>query len=210
MIIQGKVTVNDRTAAIGESADPEKDIICVDGERIRVEKKYYYMLYKPANYVVSMADEYGRRTVMSLVRSPVRVFPVGRLDRDTEGLLLFTNDGKLANCLTHPSFEVEKEYIATLKSDLKKEDVDKLRKGFVIDRRKLLVKNLLLLDRNKIKLSIHEGRKHIVKRLFWRLGYQVCRLVRTRVGPLVLHGISSGHFRQLSQQEVADLKRLCQ
>lgn len=209
LIKEGRVKVNDRIATIGESADPDKDSIRVDNERIRLEKKVYLMLNKPKDYIVSVSDEYGRRTVMQLVPARERLFPVGRLDRDAEGLLLMTNDGNLANCLMHPRFEVEKEYYVTLATEIKKEDVEKLRSGFVIDRRKVIPKAKLL-DRNKLTLSIHEGRKHIVKRLFWRLGYRVTRLQRVRIGPLILSGISSGHYRQLSSQELENLWKLCQ
>lgn len=208
LIRQGSVKVNDKLAVIGESADPETDVIRVDGEKIHLEKKVYFMLYKPKDYIVSARDEFGRRTVMQLVPVGERIFPVGRLDRDAEGLLLMTNDGALANRLTHPRFEVDKEYYVTLSSEIKQKDVERLKNGIIIDGRKVapVVK---VLDRNKVSVSIHEGRKHIVKRLFWKLGYQVSRLVRTRMGPLVLRGISSGHYRKLSLQELEALKKLC-
>ena len=211
LIRQGHVSVNGVIPTLGDSADLEKDDIRVEDEKIRVEKKVYFMLYKPAGYVTSREDEFGRKTIFDILRVKERVFPVGRLDRDAEGLLLLTNDGWLANCLMHPRYEVEKEYFVTVTGEVREDDIERLKKrGIVIERKKVNIRWVKKLDRKKIAITIHEGRKHIVKKLFTRLGYRVIHLLRVRLGPLKLSGVAPGNYRTLTKTELQELTQFCQ
>ncbi len=205
LIVQGRVRVNGRVAKLGESADAEKDKITVDGRLVVLEKKVYIMLHKPRGFVTTVTEKFGMRTVMDLVRVPQRVFPVGRLDRDTEGLLLFTNDGDFANRLTHPSFEVIKEYFVVLDKPLPEEVLERLRHGVVVDNRKVKFSGLDVSGK-EVVLRIHEGRKHIVRRIFERLDLRVVRLVRTRFGSLSLGSLPAGKWRFLSSIELSKLR----
>ncbi len=206
LIRQGQVSVNGTVAKLGDSADIEQDDVRVDDEQISAEKKVYLMLYKPAGYVTSQEDEFGRKTVFDLIHVKERVFSVGRLDRDAEGLLLLTNDGWLANCFMHPRYEVEKEYFVTFTGEVRDDDIERLRKrGIVIERKKVNIQWIKKLDRKKIAITIHEGRKHIVKKLFSRLGYHVVHLIRVRLGPLKLSGVAPGKYRMLTKTELQNI-----
>jgi len=209
LIANGRVLVNKKVIKLGDKADPDKDKIIVNGRAIVLEKKVYIMLNKPKDYVTTVSEEYCMKTVMDLVKVPERVFPVGRLDKNTEGLLLFTNDGDLANKLTHPRYEVEKEYFVLLDRVLSERKMEELKGGIVIDDKKV---NLSGIDvsGNKVILKIREGRKHVVRRLFEQLGFFVKRLVRTRVACLELGDLRPGKWRFLTEIELRRLlpKRL--
>ncbi|MCX6708071.1 MAG: pseudouridine synthase [Candidatus Woesearchaeota archaeon] len=209
LIANGRVLVNKKVIKLGDKADPDKDKIIVNGRAIVLEKKVYIMLNKPKDYVTTVSEEYCMKTVMDLVKVPERVFPVGRLDKNTEGLLLFTNDGDLANKLTHPRYEVEKEYFVLLDRVLSERKMEELKGGIVIDDKKV---NLSGIDvsGNKVILKIREGRKHVVRRLFEQLGFFVKRLVRTRVASLELGDLRPGKWRFLTEIELRRLlpKRL--
>jgi 23S rRNA pseudouridine2605 synthase len=206
LIAQGKVAVNGRTISLGDHADPAKDAITVAGRRVQLEEKAYLLLHKPPGFVTTVSEPFGMRTVMELVRVPQRVYPVGRLDIDAEGLLLLMNDGTLAHRLTHPRFEMEKEYEAVLGAPLTSDAIASLRKGVRIDGRLVQVHRLAIEGRTAW-VRLHEGRKHIVKRLFAKLGYRVRRLKRTALGPLQLGSLSQGTWRPLTQREVEMLRR---
>lgn len=206
LIKAGRVKVNGKIVEIGSTADPNKDKISVDDKSIVLEKKVYIVLNKPRGFVTTVSEQHGMKTVRDLVKIKERVFPVGRLDKETRGLLLLTNDGDFANKLTHPSFEIKKEYIATLDKPFSKESFEKLRKGVKVEGRKVDVKDIAV-NGKKVTLKIHEGRKHIVRKLFFHLGYRVVDLQRARVGNLGLSGLKEGEWRNLTPNELNILKK---
>lgn len=205
LILQGRVRVNGAVAALGQKADELKDNIVVDGYPIGAERRRYILLYKPAGYVTTTEDKFAKKKVTDLVDVPEKVYPVGRLDVDAEGLLLLTNDGGFANRLMHPRFEVEKAYVVKLRDKLRQEDVEKIQRGVYIDGRRVSAR-VKLLQKNIAELTIHEGRHKIVKRLFGSLGNYVIRITRTRIGGLGIGRLKPGMWRELSAEEV---KMLC-
>ena len=204
-IQQGRVAVNSKTIKLGDKADIS-DNITFDGKPIMRPEKIVIMLNKPAGFVTTVSETHGMKTIFDLVKVPERVFPIGRLDKNTEGLLLLTNDGELANKLTHPRYEVQKEYYAVLDKTIRKETIDKLKRGVEIDGR--TVKLLSLSVKNKeATLTIHEGRKHIVRRLFEEVGLKVTRLMRNRIAGLTLGELPRGKWRKLTLEDVKRLNK---
>ncbi len=207
MIAAGRVRVNGRTASLGDRADPERDEISVDGVPVDpgVEKKYL-LLNKPAGYVTTARDTRGRPTVMDLVRGEGRVFPVGRLDMDTRGLLLLTNDGYLAYRVMHPSFGVEKTYLVTAEGRLGRRGLARLREGVELEEGVTAPARVRVLEneggRCVLEMTIHEGRKRQVRRMCAAVGLKVIDLVRIRLGHLDLRGVEEGGYRILSYREV--------
>ena len=207
----GRVTVNGLTARIGDSADPETDAILVDGRALpSAEKKVYIMLNKPRGIVTSLRDEKGRRDVSELVSGiPERLYPVGRLDLDSEGLLLMTNDGELANRLMHPSHEVEKCYRTWVKGENAAEKAALLRRpmeidGCIVGPAKVEVLETLP-DGAVLEITIHEGRNRQVRKMCQQSGLTVTRLCRVREGKLRLGRLKSGQWRYLTAQELREL-----
>jgi 23S rRNA pseudouridine2605 synthase len=208
LIDRGRVRVNGERAVLGRRVDPESDVIEVDGAQIGVRAGLvHYLLNKPTGVITTAADTHGRPTVTELVPAEPRVFPVGRLDADTEGLLLLTNDGDLAHRLTHPSFGVDKEYLAEVDGTPSRGAVRQLREGVVLDDGLTAPAKVSVLEGNVLRLTIHEGRNRQVRRMCEAVGHPVRRLVRTRIGPLVDHTLQPGQWRQLSQDEVRALER---
>ena len=207
LIEQGKVAVNGTFATLGMSADPAKDKITVDGARIKLEQKVYIMLNKPQGYVSTVSEPFGMRTILSLVPVSERVFPIGRLDRDSEGLIILTNDGDLANRIMHPRYTIDKEYLVKLHAPLDDERESKLKKGLVIEGIRVVPTQFQVEEENVVRIAIHEGRKHIIRRIFERVGFRVIRLKRVRIGPLTLRGAKRGKWRYLDDDEVGALKR---
>ncbi|MEM4239933.1 MAG: pseudouridine synthase [Candidatus Woesearchaeota archaeon] len=209
LIAEGRVAVNGRIAKLGDKADPEKDDIRVDGERVaKKEAKKYYAVNKPRGVVSTVTDPFGRVTVAQLVPQEARLFPVGRLDRDAEGLVLMTNDGRIANILMHPRYETPKTYSATLARDISQKDFRRLKKGVRIGWRRVVPEKAVVHTPRNVEITIHEGRKHIVKIIFKKLGYTVTRLKRTKIGNIILGTLPSGACRELSSAELAGLERL--
>jgi 23S rRNA pseudouridine2605 synthase len=207
LIEEGRVTMNGKLVTLGQSADPDKDKIVVDGKSIAAERKVYLLLNKPVNVVTSLDDPMGRKTVRDIIDIPERVFPVGRLDRNASGLILLTNDGEVANRMMHPRYETPKTYIATLSTPVTPSLLERLEKGVVVDERKVVVAAPEQLGTSQVKLSIHEGRKHIVKKLFVKLGTHVDALARVALGPLQIGTLKSGQSRKLTDEEVRQLRR---
>ncbi|MBN1644494.1 rRNA pseudouridine synthase [Candidatus Woesearchaeota archaeon] len=201
IIKQGRVMVNGKVAKVGDIAY-EKDRIIVDGKPIEKKKKTYTMMNKPIGFVTTVSEGHGMRTVMQLIKLKERLFPVGRLDKNTEGLLLITNDGELANKLTHPSHKIWKKYEAWLSRPFK--DAEKLKKGIIVGGIKANIKLKTVQGRTVI-LEIHEGRKHIVRKIFGKLGYNVTKLRRTQIGPLKLGKLAKGTWRYLKEYELRGL-----
>ena len=206
-ILEGRVKVNGLTVQLGTKADPERDEITVDGIPLpRNEKRVWLMLNKPRGYVTTLSDEKGRKTAAELVAGcGVRVWPVGRLDLDSEGLLLFTNDGEGTNYLLHPGHEVEKEYHVTVEGDIEAA-LPLLRGPMELDGEPLAPAGVELLPGgNKLSVTIHQGKNRQVRRMCAAAGLTVKRLRRVREGSLGLGGLPSGKWRQLSEREVRDL-----
>ncbi len=206
LIEAGRVRVNGSTAVLGRRVDPEHDRVEVDGVPVGVRPGLvHYVLNKPRGVVSTSEDPQGRPTVVALVPSEPRVFPVGRLDADTEGLLLLTNDGELAHRLTHPSFGVEKEYLAEVEGTPSPGSLRRLREGVVLDDGLTAPARVSLPAPNLVRISIHEGRNRQVRRMCDAVGHPVVRLVRTRIGPLAERELRPGQWRSLSTSEVRDL-----
>lgn len=208
----GRVTVNGRKAQLGEKADPERDDIRVDGRPLRApEERTYLMLYKPRGFVTTLSDEKGRRTVADLIKGcGARVWPVGRLDLDSEGLLLLTDDGALTHQLLHPSHEVEKEYHVWVTGDVER-GIPVLRGPLELDGVPLHPARVRFLRREKgesvLSVTIHEGRNRQVRRMCALAGLEVRRLCRVREGEVLLGDLLPGRWRKLTPSELDALCR---
>jgi len=219
LILQGRVSVNGTTVRqLGTKADPSVDDIKVDGRRIKTEqRKRYVLLNKPRGYITTRSDPQGRPTVMDLVKGVKEyIYPVGRLDYDSEGLLLLTNDGELAARLTHPRHEVEKVYEARVKGVPDDRTLDRLARGVPIEGRRTAPARIRASEpfvkgsgeQTIVEIAIHEGRQRQVRNMFDAVGHPVVRLKRVRIGPIEDPHIPVGHWRDLTPQEVAKLARL--
>jgi 23S rRNA pseudouridine2605 synthase len=207
LIADGRVTVDGEVAELGRRVDIERDRIEVDGVPVSVRPGLvHYLLNKPTGVITTADDPQGRPTVVDLVPTEPRVFPVGRLDMDTEGLLLLTNDGDLAHRLTHPSFGVEKEYLAEVEGEPGRAAMRRLRDGVELDDGPTAPAKASLLAPNMVKLTIHEGRNRQVRRMCDAVGHPVTRLVRTRIGPLAERRLKPGQWRELTLDEVRALE----
>jgi pseudouridine synthase len=219
LINEGRVSINgEQVVQISVKVNPETDVIEVDGQRVKpVDRMHYILLNKPAGYVTTKKDELGRVTVMDIL--PEKYFrdgvsPVGRLDKDTEGLLLLTNDGELANRLTHPRFKVEKEYHVDLDKPLKSTDASKIKRGIFIHQVKSRTApceiEYLNKDKTRVKMTIAEGKKRQIRYTFEKFGYTVVNLKRTALGPLRIEGVNRGSHRSLRPAEVKELKKFAE
>ena len=208
LIAEGRVTVDGEVAVLGRRVDVETALIELDGAPIGVRPDLvHYLLNKPAGMVTTADDPQGRPTVVGLVPAEPRVFPVGRLDVDTEGLLLLTNDGELAHRLTHPSFGVEKEYVAELEGSPSRAALRRLREGVELDDGTTAPARAALLEPSVVRLTVHEGRNRQVRRMCDAVGHPVVRLIRTRIGPLADRSLAPGAWRELTGDEVRSLQR---
>lgn len=213
MIADGLVQVNGQTVREMGIIVTENDRVAVRGQVITPEQeKHYIVYYKPVGEVCTVSDPEGRRTVMDAFRDfPCRLYPVGRLDYDSEGLLILTNDGDLAAYLTHPSHEVEKSYIARVSLSLEQEAIQKLCRGVWVDGRKTAPAKVRVLRRDAfstdILITIHEGRNRQIRKMVESVGHQVVRLKRVRYGSIELGDMPRGTFRELTREEVESLKK---
>lgn len=208
IISQGRVCVNGESVDyMGCEVNPDKDTVTLDGEEIRPEaKKFYIILNKPKGYVTTVKDEFNRPTVMELVKDVhARIYPVGRLDYDTSGLLIMTNDGEFANILTHPSHSVDKGYIAALNTMPSADAIKRLREGIELDGKLTAPARVEILKPLKrsceIKITIHEGRNRQVRRMFEAVGAEVVSLKRISVGGVTLGNLPEGKWRRLNDAE---------
>ena len=208
LIEEGRVKVNGKTIQLGNKADVEKDDIFVDGKRIPKQIKVYLKLNKPPEVETTLA-EVRHRTIAEYLPKNTRVYPVGRLDYDTEGLLLCTNDGELANLIMHPRYELEKTYEAYLDGPLTEEEEAQLKGRLVLDDGPVHGARIKILDeeRRLVEITIHEGRNKIVKRMCKAVGHYVRKLKRVRIGPLTLGKLQRGKTIPLTKQEVALLRK---
>lgn len=213
-IEQGKIKVNGRPASLGQKINPNRDVVTIDGERVYFQKssqKYYIMLHKPRGYVTTMSDELGRKCVAELVEDvPERVYPIGRLDKDSEGMLLFTNDGDFANLIMHPSHHVSKTYRVTVRPDISDAQVIQLSTGVVIDGKKTSPAHVTVLERAPgrvvLQVVIYEGRNRQVRKMCEAVGLEVARLKRTAIGPLKLGMLAPGKWRELRPGEIGMIR----
>ena len=208
LIEDGRVRVNGEVAVLGRRVEPDSDLVEVDGAAIGVRPGLvHYLLNKPTGVVTTAEDPQGRPTVVDLVPDEPRVFPVGRLDLDTEGLLLLTNDGELTHRLTHPSFGVDKEYVAHVVGAPTRAELRVLREGVELDDGPTAPAQVALVAPEVIRIVIHEGRNRQVRRMCEAIGHPVQRLVRTRIGPLADRRLKPGQWRPLTVEEVRALER---
>lgn len=218
LIERGKVKVNGHPASLGDKVDPRYDLVTVSGEKIvpaRNSENVYIMMNKPRGYVTTMSDEMGRKCVAQLVQDiDARIYPVGRLDKDSEGLLLFTNDGEFANMMTHPSMHISKTYRVSVKPMADEAQLVELSSGVVIDGKKTMPASVQLMSegdgRSVLQITIHEGRNRQIRKMCEAVGLETVRLKRISVGSLKLGSLSAGEYRELRKEEVAALKRSAQ
>lgn len=212
MIAGGRVTVNGRPARLGQKVDPTKDEVQVDGSRVPLQTDLvWYVVNKPTGVVSTASDPEGRPTVVELVDAPARVWPVGRLDIDSEGLVLLTNDGDLTHRLTHPSFEVPKTYLVEVSGGLGDQAIRRLLKGVELEDGPASATRVQVVDRRPggtlVEVTITQGRNRQVRRMFEAVGSRVLRLVRVSLGPLMLGRLKPGRARRLGPEEVRTLYR---
>lgn len=209
LIAERRVTVNGEVAELGRRVDPERDEVVVDGVPIGVRPGLvHYVLNKPAGVVTTAFDPQGRPTVVELVPPEPRVFPVGRLDLDTEGLLLMTNDGDLANRIAHPSHGVPKEYLAEVERQPSRATLRRLREGVDLTDGTTAPAQASLVAPTLVRLVIHEGRNRQVRRMLDTVGHPVVRLIRTRIGPISDQRLAPGRWRSLTNEELRSLERV--
>ena len=212
MILAGRVACNGSVCALGDTADPDVDLITVDGQPLPGEAEHIYiMLHKPRGFVTTLSDEKGRKNAAQLVADcGARVYPVGRLDMDSEGLLLFTNDGAFANAMMHPRGEVDKTYRVTV-NGYTDQALEKLKQPIVLDGYRIRPPKIQFLSARdtsaQLLVTIHEGRNRQVRRMCAAAGMQVQRLVRISEGPLVLGDLPRGKWRRLTADECSLLKK---
>jgi 23S rRNA pseudouridine2605 synthase len=214
LISAGEIIVNGvKVLELGTKVNPDEDKILYQGVPIFLSKEFeYYILYKPTGVISTCEDTHDRKTVLDIVKTDSRLYPVGRLDYESSGLLILTNDGELTNKITHPSYEIEKEYIATVKIGISKEDIKRLKTGVYIDGNKTSPAKIRIIseDKNAVKLSfiIHEGRNRQIRKMVEAVGSRVYELNRVRLGNLTLKGLKIGEYRRLTPEEIKYLKEI--
>ena len=211
LIMAGRVKVNGKPASIGDKIDPNRDTVVVAGKKIKKTKKNtYIMLHKPRGFITTLSDEMGRKCVAQLVEDVgTRVYPVGRLDRDSEGLLLLTDDGEFANALTHPTHHVPKTYRVTVRPTITEEQITALTTGIEIDGRMTMPSEVRVIEKKEgrvvLEIIIYEGRNRQIRKMCDSLGLEVARLKRTQIGSVKLGMLQTGEWRDLTPDEVEKL-----
>jgi 23S rRNA pseudouridine2605 synthase len=208
LIVDGRVRINGKVASeLGVRVDPQKDRVEVDGKRIRSARYEWYAVHKPRGYISTRSDPEGRPTLYELVPEALqKLFYVGRLDFNSEGLVLLTNDGDVAHRLMHPSFRIDREYDVELAEDIESDALDRLRRGVELEDGFAQPETVRRKTGNRIIITMREGRNHEVRRMFKAVGHDVRRLRRTRYGPIRLNDLESGGYRPLDEKEVANLR----
>lgn len=211
LIADGKVKVNGKVASIGDKINPKKDSVTVSGKKIVKRKEFtYILLHKPRGFITTMSDEMDRKCVAELIKDvPVRVYPVGRLDRDSEGMLLFTNDGEFANAMTHPTKHVPKTYRVTVRPSISEDQITQLTTGVIIDDRKTAPAQVRVVTKEEgrvvLEIILYEGRNRQIRKMCEAVGLEVARLKRTAIGSIKLGMLKQGAWRELSDEEVRKL-----
>ena len=211
LIDQGKVKVNGRVAMIGDKIDPKKDTVTVNGKKIVKTKTFtYVVLHKPRGFITTMNDEMDRKCVAELIKDvPGRVYPVGRLDRDSEGMLLFTNDGAFANAMTHPTKHVPKTYRVTVRPSINEDQITALTQGVIIEERKTAPAEVRVISKEEgrvvLEIILYEGRNRQIRKMCEEVGLEVARLKRTAIGSIKLGMLKQGAWRNLTEDEVRKL-----
>ena len=214
IIAEGRVKVNGKIVKQGTEINEYADSITVDGKKVSLAKKYeYYVMNKPKGYVCTVKDDKGRKTVMDLMpKNTARLFPVGRLDYDSEGMLIFTNDGDLANRLTHPSNEIPKTYLVKTEGETPDKAVEKIRNGVMVDGKMTKKCSVKVIETcknyTKLHVTITEGRNREIRKMFESVGKNVDFLKRIKIGDLPLRGLNRGEVRKLTAEEVEYLKNV--
>lgn len=213
LIFAGRVTVNMKTVTEpGTKVNPEKDVVKVDGEKVKPQSEYIYVvLFKPRGYVTTTHDEKGRPTVMDLIGLNTRLYPIGRLDYDTDGVLLLTNDGEFANSMMHPRHKIFKTYFAKLDKPIESHDVKKLKEGVMLDGKPTSRAKVRIIPNSaeqNIWISIHEGRNRQVRRMLEQLGYVVQRLKRVEYARIGLDDLKPGEWRYMTPEEIETARKL--
>ncbi len=209
LITEGKVTINGRVCTVLATDVSPSDHVKVGSKLLRVDPPTYVALHKPRGYVTTLDDEFGRRSIDDLLpRNWPRLFHVGRLDKDSEGLLLLTNDGDLSQQLTHPKHKIEKEYEVLLDKPFNTDLVDKLRKGIVLEQGRGKIERLQIVKPNHVRVVLAQGLKRQIRLMFAAIGYEVLRLCRTRVGPIRLGELPVGGYRLLTTRELHLLQEM--
>ncbi len=215
LILQKRITINGKVIdTLGSKADPLKDSVKVDGKRItRFQRKLTLLLNKPRNYVSTVEDPQGRPTVMDLCKEvDAKIYPVGRLDFDAEGLLLLTNDGEIANILSHPRFEIPRTYLVKVTGVPDEKDLTRLKRGVMLeDGRARVLSCEVMTQKEKhswVRVAVSEGRNHLIKRLFSAVGHRVLKLKRVAYGPFELGSLPIGRFRRISGEEEEKIRKL--
>lgn len=210
-ILKGKVVVNGvKVTELGTKVS-EKDEIVIDGNTLAYEEKEYHVLYKPRGIISSTKDDKDRKTVIDFFPSNKRLYPIGRLDYDTTGVILVTNDGEFANLMMHPKSNIQKTYIAKLEGIIDGYSIKKIKSGIIIDKVKCIPDRVKLKSADKktntciVEITIHEGKNHEIKKIFENVGYKVIKLKRESFGFITLDGLSSGKSRKLTSKEVKKL-----
>ena len=209
-MVEGRVLLNGRPVVLGDRVDPESDILTVDGAPIPIAADVVtYLLYKPVGVISTADDPQGRPTVVDLVDTEHRLYPVGRLDADSEGLILVSNDGELTNRVTHPGFGITKKYLAEVSGNPSKQAIARLIEGVDLEDGRARAESARLVDsqpgRSLVEIVMVEGRNREVRRMFAALGHEVTRLVRTAIGPLTDSNLKPGESRRLTTLEVKHL-----
>jgi 23S rRNA pseudouridine2605 synthase len=215
LIVAGRVAVNGQPATLGRRIDPSKDAVEVDGSLVPLDTRLvYYLLNKPRGVITTARDPQGRPSVLDLVELGQRVWPVGRLDADTEGALLLTNDGEITRRLTHPSFEVPKRYVAEVTGHIGRQALRTLARGVPLGGGLTAPAQVALIQRRRrsslVEITLTEGRNRQVRRMLDHVGHPAVRLTRTAIGPLMLGHLRAGNVRRLGLEEVTSLYRSCE
>ncbi len=214
LIAMGRIEVNGQVVTVPGTKITGKEVITVDGrEIIQEQKKVYILLNKPVGYISTSKDQFSRKTVLDLVETvKERIYPVGRLDYDTSGLIILTNDGELANKLTHPKHEMQKVYRVMIEGNLNEEEINSIKTGVIIEDYTTAPANIRIVETNKkdsiVELTIHEGKNRQIRKMFETLEHIVLRLKRVAIGPIAIDGLEEGKWRYLSKKEIETLKKL--
>jgi len=203
LILAGRVTVNGQVEKnVATNIDPNTDIVTVDGRKLQAEEKVYYILNKPVGYVCSLFDEHNKNKVTDLLPKDEKIWPVGRLDKDSSGLLILTNDGDLTNLLTHPRYEKQKKYLVTLNDKFNRKDIKLLERGVEMEEGLAQADEIKIVSDNTIEVTLHQGWKRQIRRMLGIAGYDVVDLVRIQEGKLLLGDLPLGQYERISRDDI--------